>query len=131
MGYYRVMGGGTIGGEYTVRGSKNAVLPILAASILAGDEVVLENVPHITDVFVSLEILEELGCKTKLEGRTLTIDSRNIEKTEISEEMVGKMRSSIPRSSTMRQENRKLWLWLVFCGHAVRKSMEKVLLPSW
>ena len=64
MGYYRVMGGGTIGGEYTVRGSKNAVLPILAASILAGDEVVLENVPHITDVFVSLEILEELGCKT-------------------------------------------------------------------
>ena len=92
MGYYRVTGGGTIGGEYTVRGSKNAVLPILAASILAGDEVVLENVPHITDVFVSLEILEELGCKTKLEGRTLTIDSRNIEKTEISEEMVGKMR---------------------------------------
>lgn len=95
MGYYRVTGGGTIGGEYTVRGSKNAVLPILAASILAGDEVVLENVPHISDVFVSLEILEELGCKTKLEGRTLTIDSRNIEKTEISEEMVGKMRSSI------------------------------------
>ena len=95
MGYYRVTGGGTIGGEYTVRGSKNAVLPILAASILAGDEVVLENVPHITDVFVSLEILEELGCKTKLEGRTLTTDSRNIEKTEISEEMVGKMRSSI------------------------------------
>ena len=95
MGYYRVTGGGTIGGEYTVRGSKNAVLPILAASILSGDEVVLENVPHITDVFVSLEILEELGCKTKLEGRTLTIDSRNIEKTEISEEMVGKMRSSI------------------------------------
>ena len=47
MGYYRVTGGGTIGGEYTVRGSKNAVLPILAASILSGDEVVLENVPHI------------------------------------------------------------------------------------
>ena len=92
MGYYRVTGGGTIGGEYTVRGSKNAVLPLLAASVLSGDEVVLENVPHITDVFVSLEILEELGCKTKLEGRTLTIDSRNIEKTEISEEMVGKMR---------------------------------------
>ena len=41
MGYYRVTGGGTIGGEYTVRGSKNAVLTILEASILAGDEVVL------------------------------------------------------------------------------------------
>lgn len=47
MGYYRVTGGGTIGGEYTVRGSKNAVLPILAASVLSGDEVVLENVPHL------------------------------------------------------------------------------------
>ena len=60
MGYYLVEGGRVLGGEYSVGGSKNAVLPILAATILAQDEVVLENCPLISDFFVSLDILEEL-----------------------------------------------------------------------
>ena len=52
MGYYLVEGGRVLGGEYSVGGSKNAVLPILAATILAQDEVVLENCPLISDFFV-------------------------------------------------------------------------------
>ena len=95
MGYYIVRGGKTIGGEFAVRGSKNAALPILAACVLAEDEVVLENCPHIRDVSLTLEILRELGCKADFSGRTLTIDSRGLSKTEIGKDTVRKMRSSI------------------------------------
>ena len=95
MGYYLVEGGGRIAGEFTVHGSKNAVLPILAATILAQDEVVLENCPQIADVQTSLEILTALGCQVVQEGQSIVIDSRTLEHTQIQEDMVCKMRSSI------------------------------------
>ena len=83
MGYYLVEGGGRIAGEFTVHGSKNAVLPILAATILAQDEVVLENCPQIADVQTSLEILTALGCQVVQEGQSIVIDSRTLEHTQI------------------------------------------------
>lgn len=97
MGTYIVRGGRKIEGEFAVRGSKNTALPILAASLLAEDEVVLENIPLIRDVFQTLDILRELGCKVSLseETRTVTIDSRHLSGTEIGNETVRKMRSSI------------------------------------
>lgn len=97
MGTYRVRGGRKIEGEFAVRGSKNAALPILAASLLAEDEVVLENIPLIRDVFQTLDILRELGCGVFLseETRTVSIDSRQLSGTEIGNETVRKMRSSI------------------------------------
>ena len=97
MGTYIVRGGRKIEGEFAVRGSKNTTLPILAASLLAEDEVVLENIPLIRDVFQTLDILRELGCKVSLseETRTVTIDSRHLSGTEIGNETVRKMRSSI------------------------------------
>lgn len=97
MGTYIVRGGRKIEGEFAVRGSKNTALPILAASLLAEDEVVLENIPLIRDVFQTLDILRELGCTVSLseERRTVTIDSRHLSGTEIGNETVRKMRSSI------------------------------------
>lgn len=95
MGYYIVRGGRAIEGEFAVRGSKNAALPILAACILAEDEVALENVPHIRDVALTLEILRGLGCKTEFSGNTLLVDSRSLSGAEIGQDTVRKMRSSI------------------------------------
>ena len=95
MGTYIVRGGRRIEGEFAVRGSKNGTLPILAACILAEDEVVLENIPLIKDVLQTLEILQELGCRVERTGRTVVIDSRHLSVAEISSETVGKMRSSI------------------------------------
>lgn len=95
MGTYIVQGGRRIQGEFAVHGSKNAALPILAASILAEDEVVLENLPAIRDVALTLELLEALGCGIVQEGRTVTIDSRPLCGTAIGAERAGKMRSSI------------------------------------
>lgn len=95
MGTYIVQGGRKIEGEFCVRGSKNSALPILSACILAEDEVVLENLPLIRDVLQTLNILRELGCKVALMGRTAVIDSRSLQKTEVGNETVRKMRSSI------------------------------------
>ena len=73
MGTYLVRGGKRIEGEFAVRGSKNAALPILAACVLAADEVVLENLPQIRDVSQTLEILRELGCSVALTGQSYKI----------------------------------------------------------
>ena len=95
MGTYIVQGGRRIEGEFQVRGGKNSALPILSACILAEDEVVLENLPLIRDVLQTLDILKELGCKVTLTGRTVVIDSSFLQKTEVGNETVRKMRSSI------------------------------------
>ena len=95
MGTYIVQGGRRIEGEFCVRGSKNAVLPVLAACLLAEDVCVLENMPQITDVVQTLEILQELGCRVDWDGRTAMIDAKQISSFAIDNDKVGKMRSSI------------------------------------
>ncbi|WP_458407288.1 UDP-N-acetylglucosamine 1-carboxyvinyltransferase [Anaerotignum sp.] len=95
MGTYIVRGGRKIEGEFHVRGSKNGTLPVLAACLLAEDEVVVENLPLIRDVLQTLDILQEVGCRVERRGRTVTIDSRYLSTVEIGSEMVKRMRSSI------------------------------------
>lgn len=95
MGTYIVRGGRKIEGEFVVRGSKNGTLPLLAASLLAEDEVVLDNIPLISDVLQTLDILREVGCKIEQTGRMVIIDSRCLLTAEIGNSSVRKMRSSI------------------------------------
>lgn len=95
MGTYLVRGGNRIQGEVLVHGSKNAALPILVACLLAEDEVILENLPNIQDVSLTIDILRELGCGLFFRGRTVHINSRTLIKTEVCGETTRKMRSSI------------------------------------
>ena len=55
-------------GEVTVQGSKNAVLPMMAAAVLHRGTTVLKNVPLIRDVFCMADILRSMGCECRLEG---------------------------------------------------------------
>jgi len=64
---YIIKGGKKLHGEVDVSGSKNASLPILAATIISGKTTKLYNVPDIQDVRITLQILKELGCKIKKE----------------------------------------------------------------
>lgn len=82
-------------GEMDVSGSKNATLPILAATILNGKVSKLYNVPDISDVKITIQILESLGCKVKKDKKKLIIDSRNMKGTTIPEELMRKLRSSV------------------------------------
>jgi UDP-N-acetylglucosamine 1-carboxyvinyltransferase len=95
MGSYIITGGKKLEGETTVSGSKNAALPILAASILNNGITKLYNVPNIYDIKVMIEILRNLGCKVKRIRDKIIVDSRNIKKYEIPEELMKKMRSSV------------------------------------
>ena len=90
-----VTGGKRLQGEITIEGSKNAVLPILAATILNGGINVIKNCPKLKDVEIALEILRKLGCKVKVEGNTVILDSSTLNKTEIPEDLASEMRSSI------------------------------------
>ena len=67
----------------------------MAAAVLHKGTTVIHNVPRIQDVFCMLGILERIGCKCSLEGHTLTIGAEEITRTEIPEEYIKSMRSSI------------------------------------
>jgi len=95
MSSIEVIGGEQLKGELKIQGSKNAALPVIAATILNKGISVLRNCPKILDVFHMVKILEELGCSTSWEDNTLIVDSRNASVTHVSEESVRKMRSSI------------------------------------
>lgn len=95
MGKIVICGGRRLNGRLDIQGSKNAVLPILAASILCRDTCVLKNCPEISDVHCALEIIESLGGKTKREGSTLLVDTSGITGCEIRADLMCKMRSSV------------------------------------
>ena len=82
-------------GQITVQGSKNAVLPMMAASILHKGTTIIDNVPRIQDVFCMMGILSSLGCDCKLDGHRLEIDATDLSGCSISREEMGQMRSSI------------------------------------
>ncbi|MBE6767153.1 MAG: UDP-N-acetylglucosamine 1-carboxyvinyltransferase [Ruminococcaceae bacterium] len=90
-----INGGKRLFGELTVHGAKNSVLPILAATILCGDECVIHNCPYLSDVDSSIKILEHLGCRCHREGHTLIVDTSNITRCDIPDELMQEMRSSI------------------------------------
>ncbi|NLD50383.1 MAG: UDP-N-acetylglucosamine 1-carboxyvinyltransferase [Clostridiaceae bacterium] len=95
MGKFVVTGGQKLKGEIVVEGSKNSVLPILAATVLNDGINIIKNCPRLRDVEIMLEILRKLGCKVSFEGDVITVDSSTIISTEIPEDLAVEMRSSI------------------------------------
>ncbi len=90
-----ITGGARLQGEIAVEGSKNAVLPILAASLLNGGESVIKNCPGLRDVEVMVGILRKIGCSVKTEGDVIITNSSDIRETQIPVELAAEMRSSI------------------------------------
>lgn len=84
-----------ISGEITAQGSKNSILPILAATILCEGECCLKNCPDITDVDISLDILEFLGCKVQYKENTVVVNSEGLNRNKIPDRLMKRMRSSV------------------------------------
>ena len=82
-------------GHIKVQGGKNAVLPILAASILTKEKVRINNCPDIDDVRHTIKLLEMLGCKVFFINGTVDIYPEKVEDTRVSGEHTDKTRSSI------------------------------------
>lgn len=90
-----INGGRPVDGKVELQGSKNSVLPILAATIAVNGTSVIHNCPMLTDVDAAIKILEHTGCKVKREGHTVIVDSSAVSCAEIPEDMMSEMRSSI------------------------------------
>ena len=95
VGVFSITGGHLLRGETTIGGAKNALLPILAASMLSGGQVLLHQCPRLTDCDNMLRILSTLGCRVEREGRTVSVDPRDAYRWEMSEQLSKQLRSSI------------------------------------
>lgn len=95
MSSYIIEGGHKLEGTVKISGSKNAALPILAATVLNVGKTTLYNVPNIQDTQMMFKILETLGGKVEKKNNKIIIDTSKINKFEIPEELMHKMRSSV------------------------------------
>ena len=90
-----ITGGKPLHGEVTISGAKNAAVGVLPATILAADVCVIENLPDISDVAVSLKILSVLGAQIKMINRnTYEIDTTHLTGTNVPDDLSRQMRAS-------------------------------------
>jgi UDP-N-acetylglucosamine 1-carboxyvinyltransferase len=91
-----IRGGARLKGEIRMSGAKNAVLPIMAATLLADGPLVIRNVPHLHDVTTTMELLGRMGVQLMLnENMDIEVDVRSINSLYAPYELVRTMRSSI------------------------------------
>ncbi len=91
-----ISGGETLHGDVNISGAKNAVLPILCATILADEPITITNVPHLHDVTTTISLLGALGAKITVDdNQTLHIDPRTVNQTVAPYDLVKTMRASI------------------------------------
>ena len=95
MSSYIIKGGSRLEGTVKISGSKNASLPIIAATILNKGITTLYNVPNIQDTQMMYEIIKLLGGKVQKKKNKVIIHTTNINKYEIPDELMHKMRSSV------------------------------------
>ena len=95
MAKYIIKGSNKLEGKVKISGSKNAALPIIAASILNAGKTTLYNVPHIHDTKIMFEILEKLGGKVVRKNNKIIIDTSKLNKNVIPEDLMRQMRSSV------------------------------------
>ena len=90
-----VRGGKSLYGNVNISGMKNAALPIIFASILVGDRCVVDNLPPVSDVELSLEILERMGATVeRLGNNTVAINTKDFQNGTSPKELVSKLRGS-------------------------------------
>lgn len=115
MAEYIIKGGQKLEGEVTISGSKNASLPIIAATVLNAGKTTLYNVPDIHDTKMMFEILKKLGGTVTKKNNKIIIDTSKIHTYEIPEELMRQMRSSV-----------------ILAGGLIRKTQKSnIFIPRW
>ncbi|MDR0930270.1 MAG: UDP-N-acetylglucosamine 1-carboxyvinyltransferase [Clostridiales bacterium] len=104
-----IEGGRRLSGSVIIHKAKNAILPILAATVLNGGDNIIYNCPKLKDVFATINILRHLGCVAEYHGDDLHINSSNVCRADITPNLMEAMRSSV------------IFLGAVMarCGHAI------------
>ncbi len=95
MDQYVIKGGMPLNGEVEIGGAKNAALPILAASIMTDESVLLENLPNVRDINVMLESMQGIGAAAdRIDDHTLRITGGTIGSVDVDDESIKKIRAS-------------------------------------
>ena len=110
----KIQGGNRLVGQVKTSGAKNAALPILVASLLTAEDLVLTNVPDLTDVQTMLKLLATMGVKIKKDGDKVILNASSVTSTVAPYELVKTMRASI----------------LTLCPLVARFGEAKVSLPG-
>lgn len=92
---YIINGGQRLSGDITVSGSKNAVLPILAATIVTKKKSVIHNCPRLSDVASTIRILQYIGCDVLYDNGTLAVNAENAVGKPVPKELMSTLRSSV------------------------------------
>ena len=96
MFYLEIQGQQKLSGEVEISGAKNAALPLIAATLLIKDDIVLTNVPDVADIKTLVQLLVNLGAECKfLDKNILKINTNSINSTKANYDIVRKMRASI------------------------------------
>lgn len=95
MQQLKINGGHRLVGEIRASGAKNAALPILAASLLTADDLVLHNVPDLADVRTMLKLLAGMGVKVQREGTDVILNASTVTSTIAPYDLVKTMRASV------------------------------------
>lgn len=94
MSVLRIKGGQPLNGTVEIPASKNAALAILSAVLIAEGEVVLHNVPNVSDIRHKLQLLQQFGARYKWENDSLFVDCSNLDRCEADEDSVRPIRTS-------------------------------------
>src|SRR5213079_2432580 len=95
MEKFVIEGGAPLTGEIVAAGNKNAALPIIAACLLTDEEVVLSNVPRISDTETQVELLEHLGVRVDWSAENeLRLQADAVSATQVDEELAARIRAS-------------------------------------
>ena len=95
MAKYIINGGKKLNGEVKISGAKNATLGILAASILCDEDVIIENIPNVSDIEIMLETISSIGATVKkINKNTVIINGKNINVFELNNKKLSSIRAT-------------------------------------
>ncbi|EOM9847464.1 UDP-N-acetylglucosamine 1-carboxyvinyltransferase [Campylobacter jejuni] len=95
MTYLEIEGTNHLRGNITISGAKNAALPLIVSSILAKNEVKINNVPNVADIKTLISLLENLGAKVNFQNNSALLNTNTLNQTIAKYDIVRKMRASI------------------------------------
>ncbi len=112
VGILTIQGGRPLSGSVAISGAKNAVLPLLAATVAKGGYYRLEQCPQLTDVEATLDILRHLGCRVRRDGAAIEVDSRQLNCVQIPRSLMLRLRSSVIFLGALLARCGQARLWL-------------------
>jgi len=95
MDYLQIVGPTKLSGSVDIAGAKNAALPLIAMTLLANNEVTINNLPNVVDIKTLIKLLENLGATVDLKDESVNIDTRALTNTKATYDIVKTMRASI------------------------------------